>query len=61
MLLLSALLEVAAEQGIRSVSLSIEPDNPALNLYQSFGFKPIKMVDDSWIMVAAVNPPQGSN
>ena len=36
--LLTALLAQAAEDGFSSVSLSVEPDNPALSLYERHGF-----------------------
>jgi ribosomal protein S18 acetylase RimI-like enzyme len=36
--LLTALLEQARSEGYRRISLSVEPDNPALHLYEQHGF-----------------------
>ncbi len=36
--LLEALLDQARKDGYRSLSLSVEPDNPALHLYERHGF-----------------------
>jgi GNAT superfamily N-acetyltransferase len=36
--LLEALLNRAVSEGYSSASLSVEPDNPALHLYERFGF-----------------------
>jgi ribosomal protein S18 acetylase RimI-like enzyme len=36
--LLTALLARAREEGFASISLSVEPDNPALHLYERHGF-----------------------
>ena len=36
--LLDALLELARKEGYAQVSLSVEPDNPALHLYEQHGF-----------------------
>lgn len=48
--LVHALLEYAHQQGIQRISLSVEKDNPALFLYQKFGFKKVGRVDESWTM-----------
>ena len=37
--LLEALLEQARKDGFRALSLSVEPDNPALHLYERYGFE----------------------
>jgi ribosomal protein S18 acetylase RimI-like enzyme len=37
--LLTALLAQAAQDGFTAVSLSVEPDNPALTLYERHGFE----------------------
>lgn len=37
--LLRALLEQASAAGFRTLSLSVEPDNPAVRLYERAGFK----------------------
>src|SRR5262249_47683736 len=39
--LLEALLARASSEGYSSASLSVEPDNPALHLYERFGFEPV--------------------
>ena len=39
--LLEALLEQARDDGFASVSLSVEPDNPALHLYERHGFSKV--------------------
>jgi ribosomal protein S18 acetylase RimI-like enzyme len=36
--LLTSLLELAAKQGYARISLSVEPDNPAIRLYEQHGF-----------------------
>ena len=38
--LLTKLLEQALEDGYSEVSLSVEPDNPAIHLYEEHGFTP---------------------
>lgn len=50
--LIAALLKAANAQGVQQVSLSVEEDNPAENLYRSHGFKALRKVDNAWIMVA---------
>ena len=52
--LLRALLEDAARRGATQVSLSVEPDNPAANLYARLGFRRVEVVGGAWTMVAAV-------
>ena len=49
--LIQALLEYARQQGIHHISLSVEKDNPALYLYQKFGFKKVEIVEGSWTMI----------
>jgi len=49
--LLRALLGTAASQGFAQISLSVEPENPALGLYSSEGFVKVGRVDGSWTMV----------
>ncbi len=39
--LLVGLLDAAREAGVERVSLSVEPDNPAMRLYESAGFVPV--------------------
>lgn len=50
--LLSALLDQAREDGFPAISLSVEKDNPALHLYQRFGFEPVKEMDSTLVMRA---------
>ena len=50
--LLDALLEQAAERGLPTVSLSVEPDNPARSLYESRGFLRVQADEGSWLMRA---------
>jgi ribosomal protein S18 acetylase RimI-like enzyme len=49
--LIDKLMNTAASQGIQNLSLSVEVDNPALHLYQSHGFEPIKKTGKSWTMM----------
>ena len=48
--LLSALLDQARKDGFRAVSLSVEPDNPALRLYEKHGFRKVGERGGAWIM-----------
>jgi ribosomal protein S18 acetylase RimI-like enzyme len=50
--LLEALLERAREEGYRSLSLSVEPDNPSLPLYERFGFRKVGETGGAWTMKA---------
>ena len=50
--LLSALLEQARNDGQEAMSLSVERDNPAVKLYERFGFQPVREVDSTVIMRA---------
>ncbi|WP_307290138.1 GNAT family N-acetyltransferase [Bacillus sp. SORGH_AS_0510] len=49
--LLGEMLKVAKESGFGAVSLSVDPNNPALHLYQKFGFKKIGIDGTSWDML----------
>jgi len=49
--LLEALLKEAERQGVRSMSLSVERDNPALGLYQRLGFEHRIEVHNAWTML----------
>jgi GNAT superfamily N-acetyltransferase len=50
--LLSALLDQAREDGHEAISLSVEDDNPALKLYERFGFRPVKELGATVVMQA---------
>lgn len=41
--LLEVLIEEARKEGYLSVSLSVDPDNPALRLYEKLGFKKVSI------------------
>lgn len=53
--LLRALLAEAARQGVRQVSLSVEPANYARRLYESEGFVKIGRVGGAWTMVKEIS------
>lgn len=44
-MLLDGLIEVAVARGVRQLSLSVEPDNPARRLYLRTGFSPVPTTD----------------
>jgi ribosomal-protein-alanine N-acetyltransferase len=50
--LLAALLKLAKKDGFEQISLSVEPDNPALRLYERHGFHKVGESGGSWTMVA---------
>jgi ribosomal protein S18 acetylase RimI-like enzyme len=50
--LLSALLAQARRDGFKQVSLSVEPDNPALRLYKRHGFEKVGASGGSATMLA---------
>ena len=50
--LLTALLDQAREDGHSRLSLSVEKDNPAVGLYQRFGFHPVREMDSTLVMRA---------
>src|SRR5207248_11613598 len=50
--LLSALLERARGESYGGVSLSVEPDNPALHLYDKHGFAKVGERGGAWVMRA---------
>ena len=54
--LLEALVDVARGDGQRAISLSVEPDNPALQLYERTGF--VRVADDggAWTMLLELRP-----
>jgi len=49
---MNAILDLAASRGIDQISLSVETENPALNLYQQHGFVPVLQNPGDWVMVA---------
>jgi ribosomal protein S18 acetylase RimI-like enzyme len=51
MSLMVGLLAAAQNQGVRSVSLSVERDNPALVLYRGLGFEHHADLENAWTMV----------
>jgi ribosomal protein S18 acetylase RimI-like enzyme len=50
--LLEGLQERAREEGYSALSLSVEKANPALRLYERFGFRPVDEVGNSVVMKA---------
>ena len=50
--LLTAILKTAKSQGLEGLSLSVEMDNPAVNLYRQHGFRPVQEGENAWTMVA---------
>jgi ribosomal protein S18 acetylase RimI-like enzyme len=54
--LLSALLERARKDGFTQISLSVEPENPALRLYERHGFHKVGEYGGSSTMLADLQP-----
>jgi ribosomal protein S18 acetylase RimI-like enzyme len=52
--LLTALLEQARSEGYGQISLSVEPDNPALHLYEQHGFAKVGERGGALVMKAAL-------
>jgi len=52
--LLLALIDRAREAGYTSLSLSVEPGNPARKLYERHGFEVVDEGSDAWTMVASL-------
>ncbi len=50
--LLAALLDQARREGYVRVSLSVEPDNPAMHLYERHGFRTLAERGGACVMVA---------
>lgn len=50
--LLTALLDQARKDGFAELSLSVEKDNPALRLYEKFGFRAQREYDGTVVMKA---------
>lgn len=53
--LLEALLAQARREGFTQVSLSVEPDNPALRLYERHGFRKVGESGGSATMLARID------
>jgi [ribosomal protein S18]-alanine N-acetyltransferase len=53
--LLAALLARAKEGGFAQISLSVEPDNPALRLYERHGFRKVGESGGSWTMLTRLD------
>ncbi len=54
--LLEGLIERARQEGHRALSLSVERDNPAIRLYEKFGFRTVREEDDTLVMKAELGP-----
>lgn len=54
--LLDALIAAAREQGLTSMSLSVEADNYARHLYERVGFRQVDAVDGSLTMLLRLQP-----
>lgn len=50
-LLMEEILTEAKELGYKKMSLSVDPSNPALRLYERYGFKKIGVDGTSWDMI----------
>ncbi len=50
--LLESLLDQARSEGYAQISLSVEPDNPALRLYEQHGFAQVGERGGAWVMKA---------
>lgn len=48
--LLEILIEEAGKEGYPAISLSVDPDNPALKLYERLGFIKVGISGTSWTM-----------
>jgi len=49
--LMTQVLKHAQKKGIKQISLSVDPNNPALTLYKDQAFKKVAEVSTSWTMV----------
>ena len=58
--LLEALMRQARADGFESLSLSVERDNPAVALYERYGFRKVAEQDNAWTMVADLRSPDTS-
>ncbi len=55
--LLAALLDEARSAGLRALSLSVDPGNPALRLYERAGFRRVGERDTSWTLLRELDAP----
>lgn len=53
--LIICLLEAAKVSGYAAISLSVDPHNPAVRLYQRLGFKQVGISGTSWTMKVELN------
>jgi [ribosomal protein S18]-alanine N-acetyltransferase len=53
-ILLEGIFKEAKALGYQHISLSVDPNNPALRLYERFGFEKVGVDGTSWDMVAQV-------
>jgi ribosomal protein S18 acetylase RimI-like enzyme len=54
--LLMSLISKAVEDGRRALSLSVEPDNPAMRLYERAGFAPVSQSEGAVTMLWKSDP-----
>ena len=59
--LLLALIERARQAGHTSLSLSVEPGNPARKLYERHGFRVVDEGAEAWTMVARLASNSGTD
>jgi GNAT superfamily N-acetyltransferase len=59
--LLLALIERARQAGYSSLSLSVEPGNPARKLYERHGFHVVDEGAEAWTMVAPLASASGTD
>ena len=52
--LLTSLLDCARKDGFAAISLSVANDNPALGLYEKYGFEPVREDDGAVVMRAGL-------
>ena len=52
--LLTSLLDCARKDGFEAISLSVANDNPALGLYEKYGFEPVREDDGAVVMRAGL-------
>ncbi len=55
--LLAALLDEARAAGLRALSLSVDPGNPALRLYERAGFRRVGESGTSWTLLRDLGAP----